>query len=112
MFGEPLLNGAAPPCAAAGRGANSLRPPAAAPVAATPFRKFRREPRWLCGNPASHSLHMGYFESAGAAILGTNPGNKYPDDATRIKNQWFSSTDQLLTMIMGGEVYLPKYEKA
>jgi 5-methylthioadenosine/S-adenosylhomocysteine deaminase len=55
---------------------------------------------------------FGYFESAGAAILGTNPGNKYPDDAIRIKNKWFSSTDQLVTMIMGGEVYLPKYEKA
>src|SRR5499425_3078332 len=55
---------------------------------------------------------FGYFESAGAAILGTNPGNKYPDDAVRIKKQWFSSTDQLVTMIMGGEVYLPHYEKA
>jgi 5-methylthioadenosine/S-adenosylhomocysteine deaminase len=55
---------------------------------------------------------FGYFESAGAAILGTNPGNKYPDDAVRIKNRWFSSTDQLVTMIMGGEVYLPGYEKA
>src|SRR5262245_6497054 len=55
---------------------------------------------------------FGYFESAGAAILGTNPGNKYPDDAFRIKSQWFSSTDQLVTMIMGGEVYLPNYEKA
>src|SRR5215813_7691283 len=55
---------------------------------------------------------FGYFESAGAAILGTNPGNKYPDDAIRIKQQWFSSTDQLVTMIMGGEVYLPGYEKA
>jgi 5-methylthioadenosine/S-adenosylhomocysteine deaminase len=55
---------------------------------------------------------FGYFESAGAAIIGTNPGNKYPDDAFRIKSQWFSSTDQLVTMIMGGEVYLPKYEKA
>ena len=55
---------------------------------------------------------FGYFESAGAAILGTNPGNKYPDDATRIKKQWFSSSDQLVTMIMGGEVYLPGYEKA
>src|SRR4029453_12583450 len=52
------------------------------------------------------------FESAGAAILGTNPGNKYPDDAYRIKKQWFSSSDQLVTMIMGGEVYLPGYEKA
>ena len=55
---------------------------------------------------------FGYFESAGAAILGTNPGNQYPDDAVRIKNQWFKSTDQLVTMIMGGEVYLPAYEKA
>jgi 5-methylthioadenosine/S-adenosylhomocysteine deaminase len=55
---------------------------------------------------------FGYFESAGAAILGTNPGNQYPQDAVRIKNQWFSSTDQLVTMIMGGEVYLPGYEKA
>ena len=40
------------------------------------------------------------------------PGNKYPDDAVRIKKQWFPSTDQLVTMIMGGEVYLPGYEKA
>src|SRR5262249_7916342 len=55
---------------------------------------------------------FGYFESAGAAILGTNPGNKYPDDAVRIKNKWFASTDQLVSMIMGGEVYLPHYEKA
>jgi len=49
---------------------------------------------------------FGYFESAGAAILGTNPGNQYPQDATRIKKQWFSSSDQLVSMIMGGEVYL------
>jgi 5-methylthioadenosine/S-adenosylhomocysteine deaminase len=49
---------------------------------------------------------FGFFESAGANILGTNPGNKYPTDAPRIKQQWFSSTDQLVTMIMGGEVYL------
>src|SRR5947208_3981934 len=55
---------------------------------------------------------FGYFESAGAAFIGSNPGNQYPVDAVRIKNQWFSSTDQLVTMIMGGEVYLPAYEKA
>ena len=55
---------------------------------------------------------FGYFESAGAAILGTNPDNQYPTDARRIKKQWFSSSDQLVTMIMGGEVYLPKYEDA
>ena len=55
---------------------------------------------------------FGYFESAGAAIIGSNPGNQYPDDAVRIKKQWFSSSDQLVAMIMGGEVYLPGYEKA
>ncbi len=49
---------------------------------------------------------FGYFESAGANILGTNPGNQYPQDAVRIKNQWFSSGDRLVHMIMGGEVYL------
>src|SRR5207245_5938646 len=49
---------------------------------------------------------FGYFESAGANILGTNPGNQYPFDARRIKEQWFSSSDQLVHMIMGGEVYL------
>ena len=48
---------------------------------------------------------FGYFESAGNFGAGV-PGNLYPSDATRIKTQWFSSTDQLVTMIMGGEVYL------
>src|SRR6266850_8206015 len=49
---------------------------------------------------------FGFFESAGAAILGTNPDNQYPQDATRIQTRWFSSSDQLVHMIMGGEVYL------
>jgi cytosine/adenosine deaminase-related metal-dependent hydrolase len=44
---------------------------------------------------------FGYFESAGGV-----PGNQYPQDATRIKQQWFASDDQLVTMVMGGEVYL------
>jgi 5-methylthioadenosine/S-adenosylhomocysteine deaminase len=44
---------------------------------------------------------FGYFESAGGVA-----GNQYPADATRIKNQWFSSSDKLVHMIMGGEVYL------
>jgi 5-methylthioadenosine/S-adenosylhomocysteine deaminase len=45
---------------------------------------------------------FGYFEGAG-----TNPSSyAYPQDALRIKQKWFSSTDQLVTMIMGGEVYL------
>jgi|EndMetStandDraft_4_1072995.scaffolds.fasta_scaffold18756_4 5-methylthioadenosine/S-adenosylhomocysteine deaminase len=50
---------------------------------------------------------FGYFESAGGVA-----GNQYPNDAIRIKQQWFSSSDQLVTMIMGGEVYLPGYEAA
>src|SRR3989454_1507627 len=44
---------------------------------------------------------FGYFESAGGVA-----GNQYPQDAARIKAQWFSSSDQLVHMIMGGEVYL------
>lgn len=44
---------------------------------------------------------FGYFESAGGVA-----GNQYPFDAPRIKRQWFSSNDQLVHMIMGGEVYL------
>src|SRR6266436_5100442 len=44
---------------------------------------------------------FGYFESAGGVA-----GNEYPQDAERIKTQWFSSNDQLVHMIMGGEVYL------
>ena len=50
---------------------------------------------------------FGYFESAGAV-----QGNQYPTDARRIKKQYFSSDDQLMTMIMGGEIYLPGFETA
>jgi cytosine/adenosine deaminase-related metal-dependent hydrolase len=52
---------------------------------------------------------FGYFESAGGVA-----GNQYPQDAVRIKNQWFSSSDQLVHMIMGGEVYLgaPTYTQS
>jgi 5-methylthioadenosine/S-adenosylhomocysteine deaminase len=45
---------------------------------------------------------FGYFEGAGT----NGPNYAYPQDASRIKQQYFSSTDQLGTMIMGGEVYL------
>jgi cytosine/adenosine deaminase-related metal-dependent hydrolase len=50
---------------------------------------------------------FGYFESAGGVS-----GNQYPADAARIKKQWFSSTDQLVTMIMGGEIYIPGFGEA
>jgi cytosine/adenosine deaminase-related metal-dependent hydrolase len=50
---------------------------------------------------------FGYFESAGNVA-----GNQYPTDARRIKKQYFSSDDQLMTMIMGGEIYLMGFEAA
>jgi 5-methylthioadenosine/S-adenosylhomocysteine deaminase len=50
---------------------------------------------------------FGYFESAGGVA-----GNQYPSDARRIKQQHFSSNDQLITMFMGGEIYLPGFEAA
>ena len=50
---------------------------------------------------------FGYFESAGNVA-----GNQYPADAARIQEQHFSSADQLLSMFMGGEIYLPGYEAA
>jgi 5-methylthioadenosine/S-adenosylhomocysteine deaminase len=48
---------------------------------------------------------FGYFEGWGEAA-------KYPGDARRLKEQFFASDDQLLTMAMGGEIYLPGYEAA
>jgi len=49
---------------------------------------------------------FGYFEGAGEGVTVNTQGYAYPQDATRIKAKYFSSTDQLVTMIMGGEVYL------
>src|SRR5882672_8336152 len=46
---------------------------------------------------------FGYFEGAGEGVVINTPGYAYPQDATRIKHQWFSSSDQLVSMIMGGE---------
>jgi 5-methylthioadenosine/S-adenosylhomocysteine deaminase len=47
---------------------------------------------------------FGYFESAAADLDGFR--GEYPEDARRIKKQYFSSDNQLLTMTMGGEIYL------
>jgi len=57
---------------------------------------------------------FGYFEGAGEGITVNTPGYAYPQDAFRIKQQWFSSPNQLVHMIMGGEVYLgtPTYTQA
>jgi cytosine/adenosine deaminase-related metal-dependent hydrolase len=49
---------------------------------------------------------FGYFEGARADLQGSPPGATYPQDARRIKQQFFSSSDQLMTMSMGGEIYL------
>lgn len=43
---------------------------------------------------------FGYFEGYG-------PDVQYPQDARRIRDEHFASDDQLLTMLMGGEAYLP-----
>jgi len=54
---------------------------------------------------------FGYFEGAGQPTP-PKPGYVYPQDATRIVNQWFGgpsvnlSSNGLVHMIMGGEVYL------
>lgn len=47
---------------------------------------------------------FGYFE-------GWGEGTKYPGDARRLKTEYCSSDDQLLTMVMGGEIYIADYEK-
>jgi cytosine/adenosine deaminase-related metal-dependent hydrolase len=58
---------------------------------------------------------FGYFEGAGVPIVFPPPaGYVYPQDAYRIHKKFFASSDQLVTMIMGGEVYLgpPTYTQA
>jgi cytosine/adenosine deaminase-related metal-dependent hydrolase len=48
---------------------------------------------------------FGYFEGWGDKA-------KYPADARRLKSEHFASDDGLLTMVMGGEIYIPGYEEA
>lgn len=48
---------------------------------------------------------FGYFEGWGESA-------RYPGDAARIKQEHFATDDQLLTMVMGGEIYLPGYEES
>lgn len=48
---------------------------------------------------------FGYFEGWGEKT-------QYPGDAKRLRDQYFSSSDQLLSMFMGGEIYLPGYDNA
>jgi 5-methylthioadenosine/S-adenosylhomocysteine deaminase len=57
---------------------------------------------------------FGYFEGAGTGLVQTPAGYAYPQDAYRLYNTYFRSTDQLVSMIMGGEVYIgqPTYTQA
>ncbi len=48
---------------------------------------------------------FGYFE-------GWWEGKEYPSGARRIRERYFNSNDGLLTMVMGGEIYIEGYEEA
>ncbi|MER7210673.1 amidohydrolase family protein [Streptosporangium sp. NPDC000239] len=43
---------------------------------------------------------FGLFEGAGRT------GSRYPEDAYRVRERWFPTDDQLVTMVMGGEIHL------
>jgi 5-methylthioadenosine/S-adenosylhomocysteine deaminase len=52
---------------------------------------------------------FGFFEGARADLIGSPPPPPdpwYPQGAEFLKNRYFSSSDQLMTMTMGGEIYL------
>ena len=49
---------------------------------------------------------FGFFEGARADLQGSPPGAWYPEGATFLKKRYFSSSNQLMTMSMGGEIYL------
>jgi cytosine/adenosine deaminase-related metal-dependent hydrolase len=59
---------------------------------------------------------FGFFEGARADLQGSPPGAWYPEGAFFLKDRYFSSSDQLMTMSMGGEIYLQPqpavYERA
>jgi cytosine/adenosine deaminase-related metal-dependent hydrolase len=40
---------------------------------------------------------------------GVGPGNIFPNDLQRIRSRYFSSSDQLLTLAMGGELFDPAF---
>jgi 5-methylthioadenosine/S-adenosylhomocysteine deaminase len=48
---------------------------------------------------------FGFFEGARADLI-SPPDAWYPNGATFLRNRYFSSSDQLMTMSMGGEIYL------
>ena len=62
----------------------------------------------------SDAAVKGLMDSGRRAVLSfsQSQGNKprFADDARRLKKQYFSSKDQLITMIIAGEIYAPDYE--
>jgi 5-methylthioadenosine/S-adenosylhomocysteine deaminase len=58
---------------------------------------------------------FGFFEGANITLAAPLDG-WYPNGATELKKKYFSSSDQLMTMFMGGEIYLQPqpavYEKS
>ena len=48
---------------------------------------------------------FGFFEGARADLISA-PDAWYPNGATFLRNRYFSSSNQLMTMSMGGEIYL------
>jgi cytosine/adenosine deaminase-related metal-dependent hydrolase len=49
---------------------------------------------------------FGFFEGARADLQGSPPGAWYPEGAAFLRKRYFSSSNQLMTMSMGGEIYL------
>jgi len=47
-----------------------------------------------------------FSRGARADLLGSPTGAWYPEGASILKDKFFSSSDQLMTMFMGGEIYL------
>lgn len=63
------------------------------------------------GHTPEHSdaVIQGLQEAGRRAVFvyspGAGPGNLFPNDLQRLRTRYFSSTDQLLTLAMGGEVF-------
>lgn len=57
-------------------------------------------------NDAGKRAVLGYFEGNGQ-----HPDFAYPHDVRRLLSEHFPSSDQPVTMMLGGEIYLPGYEE-
>ena len=89
-------------CSAAWRSSTTASPRCTTSRRSITRRSTRTRPSRRCSIPGA-APPSAISRAPGRA---SQSGNQYPADATRIKKQWFSSSDQLVHMIMGGEVYL------